>query len=446
MLRRATVTAPVATDIARAQGAWGGTWGDDGRIVYVPNFPSGLWRVPADGGVPEQLTKPDGADAGYSHVFPQHVPGTADVLFGYWGRTFYTALLSPATRTWREITQSQNTQALFVGTYAASGHVLAGDVAAGVRAAAWTPSTTTTVTPQAAVLDDVYWELSVERPWLNVSEKGTAVYVPGDPSSRRLVWVDRQGRSTPVPGDPDQILRATVSRDGRRIAYDGNRSTPVVSAMGPLPSARRRPGSGEPAEHDLDARRGAVGARLLNEEEPAAIERDVVGRTAVARNPVAPREQHARLPGHEVGRSADAHRDQLVGVPVEQLAFVARPQRLGAAAGGHRLARVRSGERPDIDFLNPGRARHIGEPLAVRRDAPTDFTCRRLDQRLRRGVGAGQAKRPDIGFAPRGRPLFVEHQPLSVWRNGRRRLGHVFLGRQARFVAGAVSRLPENIA
>jgi serine/threonine-protein kinase len=65
-LRRATVTAPVATDIARAQGAWGGTWGDDGRIVYVPNFPSGLWRAQADGGVPEQLTKPDGAQAGYS--------------------------------------------------------------------------------------------------------------------------------------------------------------------------------------------------------------------------------------------------------------------------------------------------------------------------------------------------------------------------------------------
>ncbi len=73
---------------------WGGTWTADGNIVYVPNFPAGLWRVAGQGGVPEQLTKPDGAGAGYAHVFPQSVAGTDDVLFGFWGKTFYNALLS----------------------------------------------------------------------------------------------------------------------------------------------------------------------------------------------------------------------------------------------------------------------------------------------------------------------------------------------------------------
>jgi eukaryotic-like serine/threonine-protein kinase len=227
-LRRAPVTGGGAIDIAAAPSAWGGTWGPDGWIVYVPSLPAGLWRVRAEGGNAEQLTKPDGAAAGYAHVFPQSVAGSNDLTFGYWGQTFYTAFFSPAGRTWRKITPPLTTQGLFVGVYARSGHVIAGDVAGGVRAAEWTPAATAPVNPETVVLDNVYWELSIERPWLNVAENGTAVYVPGNPSSRHLVWVDRQGQATRLPGDADQILRATVSRNGRRVVYDGNRSTEWV--------------------------------------------------------------------------------------------------------------------------------------------------------------------------------------------------------------------------
>ena len=31
---------------------WGGTWTNDGRIVYISGFSAGLWRVAADGGLP----------------------------------------------------------------------------------------------------------------------------------------------------------------------------------------------------------------------------------------------------------------------------------------------------------------------------------------------------------------------------------------------------------
>jgi dipeptidyl aminopeptidase/acylaminoacyl peptidase len=228
-LRRAAVTGGAATDIAPAPNAWGGTWGADGRIVYVPNFSAGLWRVSAEGGFPEQLTKPDGALAGYAHVFPQHVAGSEDVLFGYWGQAFYTALLSVKTGAWREITPAAKTESLFTGTYAASGHVLAGDVGGGVRAGEWNPATKTPVSPETLVLDNVYWSLGIERPWFNISDNGTAVYVPGNPSNRHLVWVDRQGQVSQLPGGAEQILRATVSRDGRRVVYDdGNRTQWVV--------------------------------------------------------------------------------------------------------------------------------------------------------------------------------------------------------------------------
>ena len=224
-LRRAPLGGGGAIDIAPAPDPWGGTWGRDGQIVYIPGFTAGLWRVAADGGTPEQLTKPDGADGGYAHVFPQSMPEGRDVVFGFWGRSFYTALFSMERRTWREMTPAKATQALFVGVYMASGHVVAGDVSGGVRAAAWTPAAAGPASPETVVLDNVYWQLSIERPWMNVAENGTIVYVRGNPSRRHLVWVDRQGREEQLPGEPDQILRATVSRDGRRVVYDTNQST-----------------------------------------------------------------------------------------------------------------------------------------------------------------------------------------------------------------------------
>jgi len=124
-------------------------------------------------GVPEQLTKPDGAAAGYAHVFPQSIAGSNDLLFGFWGKTFYSAFLHGSKRTWREATPSMATQGLFVGVYAGSGHVIAGDVAGGVRAAEWTPNTTTPKNPETVVLDNVFWQLTIERPWLNVADNAS---------------------------------------------------------------------------------------------------------------------------------------------------------------------------------------------------------------------------------------------------------------------------------
>ncbi|CAN5829872.1 hypothetical protein BH18ACI5_BH18ACI5_19420 [soil metagenome] len=73
-LRRASVSGGAPVDLASAPLGWGGTWDADGRIVYAPGLNSGLWRVPVEGGVPQQLTKPDGAGAGYAHVFCPATP------------------------------------------------------------------------------------------------------------------------------------------------------------------------------------------------------------------------------------------------------------------------------------------------------------------------------------------------------------------------------------
>jgi Tol biopolymer transport system component len=225
-LWRANVAGGAATLVASAPKGWGGTWCDDGTIVYVPNLNAGLWRVREDGGTAIQLTKPDGAAAGYAHVFPQCLPGTEDVLFSFFsGQAFYSVVFSPKTATWRQATtRKPNSGQGVISTYANSGHLLAGDGAAGVAAVDWNPSVTTPKSLETVVIESAYWITGNERAWFNVSANGTAVYSPGSPLRRRLVWVDRKGGITPVPGDPDSINEAMVSRDGTRVVRHGHSS------------------------------------------------------------------------------------------------------------------------------------------------------------------------------------------------------------------------------
>ena len=219
-LRRASVAGGAASVVANAPMAWGGTFDNDGRIVYTTGLNSGLWRVAVDGGQPEQLTRPDGAENGYAHVYPQRLPGTKDILFGFWGQTFFNAVFSPDTKKWRGVTPPMKHLA-GVTIHVPGGYLAGNDGGGGIVIAPWTPATETPRNLETPALDRVYWALSTERSWLNVSDTGTAVYVPGEPHKRRLVWVDRHGRVTAIPGEAALFSQATLSADGKRIVAGG---------------------------------------------------------------------------------------------------------------------------------------------------------------------------------------------------------------------------------
>jgi Tol biopolymer transport system component len=216
-LRRASVEGGATSLVASAQTPWGGTWDDHGRIIYTTNLGSGLWRVPEFGGTPEQLTKPDTVEAGYAHVYPQRIPGSDEILFSLWGKTYFNALLSPATGKWRAVTPAN--RSILTSFYAANGHLLMGDGAGTVTAARWRPSASEPVRPATPVMKNVYWTLSADRPWMNVAENGTVAYVPGDPSRRRAVWVDRLGRITVIQSSAELLNQAKLSRNGQKVIY-----------------------------------------------------------------------------------------------------------------------------------------------------------------------------------------------------------------------------------
>ncbi|CAN5604345.1 hypothetical protein BH24ACT15_BH24ACT15_28540 [soil metagenome] len=96
-LRRAAVAGGALVDLASASTHMGLNVGLGKSHRRRDQPRSGLWRMPADGGPPDQLTTVVGGKRGYAHVLPQRRPGTGDLLFTLWAQTFYTERLSTAT-------------------------------------------------------------------------------------------------------------------------------------------------------------------------------------------------------------------------------------------------------------------------------------------------------------------------------------------------------------
>ncbi len=59
----------------------GGTWTDDGQIIYAPNPNSGLMAIPAAGGEAHAVTQLDSTSGETSHRWPHVIPGRGAVLF-----------------------------------------------------------------------------------------------------------------------------------------------------------------------------------------------------------------------------------------------------------------------------------------------------------------------------------------------------------------------------
>ena len=84
-LKRVSILGGVAEDLADAgQIRVGGSWASDDWVYFSPTNVSGLWRVPAFGGVEEQVTALDPDTGEVSHRGPQALPGGEAVLFTAW--------------------------------------------------------------------------------------------------------------------------------------------------------------------------------------------------------------------------------------------------------------------------------------------------------------------------------------------------------------------------
>jgi len=204
----------------------GGTWREDGTIVYATS--EGLFRVSADGGTPTLLIAPDRTLDEALYAWPQFLPDGRSVLFTVVGGGTEGAqrveVLDVETLARKRLLNEAS-----CARFVTEGHLVYARGAT-LNAIAFDPSAGRTEGDPFR-LADVGIETASDNGAASfaVSGSGTLVYASeqGGPSLRTLQWVDRNGRREPLAVEPQGYIYPSISPDGRRVALDrisnGNR-------------------------------------------------------------------------------------------------------------------------------------------------------------------------------------------------------------------------------
>lgn len=213
-----------AVTIADAPTQRGVAWGADDTLFVTPRDNTGLWRVPASGGMLEQVTTLAEGDA--SHRWPQVLPGGTAVMYTVWNGAWDPAhvVVQPLRDGQRDPDRARRTivtgggfARYLPGPTAGQGQVI---YASGERL-------------MSVPFDLSRLDVSGEpRPIANglitnfsggaqlaVSPGGLLAYVtsPGEPDERDLAWVTRDGKTSPAARIRGLGRWYDLSADGRRI-------------------------------------------------------------------------------------------------------------------------------------------------------------------------------------------------------------------------------------
>jgi len=93
-LRKTPMGGGAVIRICPSSFAFGGSWTEDGTIVFAGKHPNGLSIVSADGGEIRELTALRAADGEIGHWWPQVLPGDRGVLYTVWSSTLATARIA----------------------------------------------------------------------------------------------------------------------------------------------------------------------------------------------------------------------------------------------------------------------------------------------------------------------------------------------------------------
>jgi predicted Ser/Thr protein kinase len=221
--------------LAPATSPRGGAWSMDGNIYYAPTNISNIWKVPANGGAPTEVTKQDRSRGEVSHRFPQVANKT--LFFTVWtgpGTDEKAFAAQPLSATEHRVLVRGAEMGRFVPpAYLVYAH--ADDlVVLPINLA----SLEVASIPPVPLSERVHSE-STEGGAYAVSDNGVIAYVRGGDRrlARRLVWVDPIGKVTPLPLPERAYQQVAISPDGSKAAvqvsegvvglwlYDFGRST-----------------------------------------------------------------------------------------------------------------------------------------------------------------------------------------------------------------------------
>ena len=213
--------APVLVSTSQVGFRAGATWSPDDTIIYAPGRGTGLFRISAAGGEPEQLTTL--GEGEHTHRWPHALPASRGVLF-----TSHTEATGFDDAT-IEVLDFETGQRKVLhrggsfGRYVATGHLIYANHGTLYAVPFDLDELEVTGSPVAVVSDFRTDTTSLVH--FSVSDSGTLAYLRGGSRTQEypIVWADRDGRMTPLWDEPGAYIDPRLSPDGSRLA---------VAAMG----------------------------------------------------------------------------------------------------------------------------------------------------------------------------------------------------------------------
>jgi serine/threonine-protein kinase len=197
---------------------FGGSWGPDGVIYFSPAMTTGLWKISADEGNPEQITTPD-KKGEFGHWWPEILPGGEAVLFTNCNAAINdacVAVLSLKTGQWRTVLIGGS-----YARYAPTGHLVYAQSGT-LMAAPFDLKQFKVGEPRRPVVEGLKQHLLSGYASYCFSQDGLLYYVRGGEwhARRQFVWVNRQGEEVePLPLPPGSYKFPRLSPDGHRLAF-----------------------------------------------------------------------------------------------------------------------------------------------------------------------------------------------------------------------------------
>jgi Tol biopolymer transport system component len=218
-LKKISVTGGAPVTLADAPVPRGGSWGDDGNIVFHPNPQGGLLRVSSAGGKAEPLTKLREGEV--THRWPQVLPGAKAVLYMSSGGSGTAENSDIVVQPLPAGTPKVLVRGGFHPRYAASGHLLY--INEGTLFAVPFDLNLLEVTGQSVpAVERVSAQIANGAAQFAVSQTGAFTYLAGQTigNGTPVLWMTHDGKTSPLRSMPSSWSNPHFSPDGQRLAID----------------------------------------------------------------------------------------------------------------------------------------------------------------------------------------------------------------------------------
>jgi len=204
------VIASVSADLFR-----GGSWGEDGTIVFAPDVNSPLLRVSDGGGTVDTLTHLDVARGVTSHRWPEWLPGQHGLLL--------QACRGAAAQCEIAVLdlRSDSVRYLVPGTsphYLSTGHLLYTSPTGALLAAPFDADEMELTGNPVSLMEGILVRASYNGEFA-IARNGTLLYLSGQAGGGDLALVDSAGNCRTLLPDLIDPQAPRFSPDGRRIAF-----------------------------------------------------------------------------------------------------------------------------------------------------------------------------------------------------------------------------------